>query len=97
MPQAAQILLIDDEQDSCKALSLLLGKAGYSVASCHSGEQALSLLKKHSYELIISDLFLPGVSGIDILKQVKEDSPQTCVILIASSCRWQRRWRKVSW
>ncbi|NOY13273.1 MAG: sigma-54-dependent Fis family transcriptional regulator [Deltaproteobacteria bacterium] len=86
MPQqVAQILLIDDEQESCKALSLLLGRAGYRVNSCHSGEKALALLKKQSFELIISDLFLPGVSGIDILKQVKEDSPQTCVILITGN------------
>ncbi|SHI74677.1 two component, sigma54 specific, transcriptional regulator, Fis family [Malonomonas rubra DSM 5091] len=85
MPEKTQILLIDDEKESCQALSLLLGRAGYSVQSCHSGEKALSLLKKHTYELIISDLFLPGVSGMDILKQVKEDSPQTCVILITGN------------
>ncbi len=85
MSASAQILLIDDEQDSCKALSLLLGRAGYSVESCHSGEKALRLLAKHSFDLIISDLFLPGVSGIDILKQVKEDHPQICVILITGN------------
>lgn len=85
MPQTPQILLIDDEQESCKALSLLLTRVGYRVTSCHSGETALELLKKQSFELIISDLFLPGVSGIDILKQVKEDFPQTCVILITGN------------
>lgn len=85
MPQTVQILLIDDEQESCQALSLLLGRAGYRVESCHSGETALALLKKQSFELIISDLFLPGISGIEILKQVKEDSPQTCVILITGN------------
>lgn len=85
MPQTPQILLIDDEQESCKALSLLLNRAGYRVECCHSGEKALELLDKRNFELIISDLFLPGVSGIDILKQVKEDSPQTCVILITGN------------
>lgn len=85
MPQVAQILLIDDELESCNALSLLLSRAGYTVQSCHSGEKALLLLKKQPYELIISDLFLPGVSGIDILKQVKEIHPQTCVILITGN------------
>lgn len=85
MSQASQILLIDDELESCKALSVLLGRAGYGVESCHSGEKALALLKKQPFELIISDLFLPGVSGIDILKQVKEEHPQTCVILITGN------------
>ena len=82
MTQKSQILLIDDELESCKALSLLLRQIGYGVEISHSGEQALKLLKKHPFDLIISDLFLPGISGIDILKRVKEDSPDTCVILI---------------
>lgn len=85
MSQTSQILLIDDELESCRALSLLLIRAGYRVESCHSGEKALALLKKKTYELIISDLFLPGISGIDILKQVKEDFPQTCFILITGN------------
>ncbi|MBE9486666.1 MAG: sigma-54-dependent Fis family transcriptional regulator [Chloroflexi bacterium] len=85
MSQTAKILLIDDELESCKALSLLLTAAGYRVETSLTGEKALSLLKNQSYELIISDLFLPGVSGIDILKQVKEISPQTCVILITGN------------
>ncbi len=85
MSQTAQILLIDDELESCKALSLLLTAAGYRVETSLTGEKALSLLKNQSYELIISDLFLPGISGIDILKQVKEISPQTCVIMITGN------------
>ena len=85
MEQVPKILLIDDEPDSCKALSMLLSREGYRVESCNSGEQALPLLKKQSFELIISDLFLPGVSGIDILKQVKEAYPLTCVILITGN------------
>ncbi|MCD6580511.1 MAG: sigma-54-dependent Fis family transcriptional regulator [Desulfuromusa sp.] len=82
MPQKSQILLIDDELESCKALSRLLSQIGYEVEISHSGEHALTLLKKQPFDLIISDLFLPGISGIDVLKQVKEDSPETCVILI---------------
>ncbi len=85
MQQAAHILLIDDEKESCLALSTLLGRTGYAVASAHSGEQALSLLQNQSFDLIISDLFLPGISGIDILKRVKETSPRTCFILITGN------------
>ena len=85
MERIPNILLIDDEPDSCKALSILLAREGYRVEICHTGEQALLLLKKLSFELIISDLFLPGVNGIDILKRVKEDHPQTCFILITGN------------
>ena len=85
MPQSTQILLIDDEKESCLALSTLLRQVGYAVASTHSGEAAFDLLQNQNFDLIISDLFLPGVSGIDILKKVKETSPRTCFILITGN------------
>ncbi len=85
MSDRPRILLIDDEPDSCKALSILLGKAGYLVDFFHSGEEALQRIQQQQYDLIISDLLLPGVSGIDILKQVKEKSPNTSVILITGN------------
>ncbi len=85
MPDHAQILLIDDEPDSCKALSLLLKRSGYRIESCQSGEEALSILNTQSFDLVISDLLLPGVNGIDILKHIKEHAPETCVILITGN------------
>lgn len=85
MPKTAQILLIDDEPGSCNALTLLLERSGYQVTSSASGEEALGQLQKNRFELVISDLLLPGISGIDILKQIKEDSPQTGVILITGN------------
>ncbi|WP_020675806.1 sigma-54-dependent transcriptional regulator [Geopsychrobacter electrodiphilus] len=85
MPQSTQILLIDDEKESCLALSTLLRQVGYAVASTHSGEAAFEILQNQNFDLIISDLFLPGVSGIDILKKVKESSPRTCFILITGN------------
>lgn len=85
MHQKSRILLIDDEEDSCKALSILLNQAGYTVDISNSGEDAMPQIKKKVYDLVISDLFLPGLSGIDILKRVKEDSPRTSVILITGN------------
>ncbi len=82
MSQKSKILLVDDELESCKALSLLLKQPDYRVEICHSGEQALELMRKQPFDLVISDLVLPGISGIEVLKQVKEDSPDTGVILI---------------
>ncbi|WP_321391893.1 sigma-54 dependent transcriptional regulator [uncultured Desulfuromusa sp.] len=82
MEHKANILLVDDEVDSCQALSRLLSQTGYNVEICPSGEQALELLKKQPFDLIISDLFLPGISGIDIIKQTKDDSPEIGIILI---------------
>jgi two-component system response regulator AtoC len=78
----SQILVIDDEPSNREAISLLLTSAGYQVQTAESGEDALQILQKNPFEVILTDLFLPGVSGIDILKKVKEDAPFTSVILI---------------
>jgi DNA-binding NtrC family response regulator len=85
MRALAQILLIDDEPRNREALSLLLGKAGYQVQTAASGEEALEILAETPYAVIITDLFLPGVSGIDILKTVKTDYPYSNVILITGN------------
>lgn len=85
MKPLSQILLIDDERHNREGLTLLLGGAGYKVQAVGSGEEALAVLKKTPFEVIITDLFLPGVSGIDILKKVKEESPFTNVILITGN------------
>ncbi len=85
MKSLSQILLIDDESHNREALSLLLANAGYQVQTAESGEMALEILQKTPFEIVITDLFLPGVNGIDILKRVKEDSPYTNVILITGN------------
>jgi len=82
MRSLSQVLLIDDDAHNREALSLLLGKAGYQVGTAASGEEALAILAETPYAVIVTDLFLPGVSGIDILKKVKSDYPYSNVILI---------------
>ncbi len=82
MKNLSQILVIDDDASNREAIALLLTSAGYQVQVAASGEEALLILQKTPFEVILTDLFLPGVSGIDILKKVKEDAPFTSVILI---------------
>lgn len=85
MKPNTQILVIDDEAHNRQALTMLLSHSGYQVESAVTGEEALDIMQKKPFEIIITDLFLPGVSGIDILKRVKEDSPYTNVILITGN------------
>ncbi|MDY0267791.1 sigma-54-dependent transcriptional regulator [Trichloromonas sp.] len=80
--QRPRILVVDDEQPNREALSLLLQSANYQVAAAATGEEALGLLRQSTFEVVITDLFLPDLSGIDILKQVKSDAPPTSVIVI---------------
>jgi two-component system, NtrC family, response regulator AtoC len=82
MKPYSEILVVDDDPSNREAISLLLTSTGYQIQSAASGEEALELLQKNSFDVILTDLFLPGISGIDILKKVKEDAPSSSVILI---------------
>ena len=78
----AQILIVDDDSGNREGLTLLLQQAGYEITATESGESALQRLAETSFAIIITDLFMPGISGLDILRRVKERTPQTPVILM---------------
>jgi len=82
MKSATKILLIEDDQGSREALLILLKATGFAIKGCPSGEEGLQQLKAEPFDIVISDLFLPDMNGIEILTQVKLDSPRTEVILI---------------
>jgi len=82
MTVTQKILIIDDEeaiQDSC---AQVLSREGYSVRGAKSGDIGLQLFKKETFHIVLLDLRLPGVGGMDILKLIKEDNPETPVIII---------------
>ena len=82
MSEKANILVIDDQEsirDSCKQS---LSRKGYEVDTANNGEQGLDLLKKKSYDLVILDLKMPGLNGIDVLKKIKENDPEVVVVVI---------------
>ncbi len=85
MDSAANILFIDDDPGSRESLTVLFQLEGYQVDAVAAGEDALTLLSKKKFDVIITDLFLPGVSGIDVLKHVKEHSLPCNVILITGN------------
>ncbi|MHB8520017.1 MAG: sigma-54-dependent transcriptional regulator [Limisphaerales bacterium] len=76
------ILLVDDEERLRTAAGKVLKGAGYRVVSAASGEEALDLLNQHAVALVISDLRLPGLDGIALLKQIRELWPAVEVVMI---------------
>ncbi len=76
------VLVIDDEPDSREVVFDSLEGRGYSLLEAPSGEKALTIFASHEIDLVICDLVLPGMGGIDILQKVKEISPDTEVVML---------------
>lgn len=80
----SRILVIDDEQGMRDFLSIMLKKEGYEVVAAENGEHALKAIHADIYDLVITDVKMPKVDGIEVLRTVKELSPETVVIVITA-------------
>lgn len=80
----AKILVVDDDQGMREFLEIMLGREGYQVSTASDAGKALSRCRKEAFDLIITDLKMPKMDGIHFLKEVKELSPETMVILITA-------------
>ncbi|KPJ97742.1 MAG: hypothetical protein AMK71_12705 [Nitrospira bacterium SG8_35_4] len=76
------ILVVDDDQDVLDSISALLRESGYSVIACSSGEKAAEQFLKNNIELVLSDIKMPGVSGIELLDSIHATDPKMPVILM---------------
>ena len=76
------ILLVDDEEGIRKVLGISLEDSGYSVLKAENGEQALELFQKHRPQIVLTDIKMPGMDGISLLKAIKREDPDTEVIMI---------------
>src|SRR5262245_12134442 len=78
------ILVIDDERSMRDLLAIMLKKEGYQIHLAENGKTALNTINKNVFDLVISDIRLPDIDGIEILKHIKKVSPETDVILITA-------------
>lgn len=76
------ILIMEDEINVAKGLKLILGEAGFEVDWAENGRQALELCHCKTYDLMLADLILPDVDGLDIIKAVRQQCPGTRIIVI---------------
>jgi len=84
MGPAGRILVVDDESSITGALDLILGERGYQVKTAASVAEAVELLPRHHFDLVLTDLKLADSTGIELLTRVKLESPETEVILMTA-------------
>jgi len=82
MSSQANILVIDDEESMRDSCQQTLSRGGNRVEVADAGSKGLAMLGAESFDLVILDLKMPGLSGMEVLKKIKEDDPETMVIVI---------------
>jgi DNA-binding response OmpR family regulator len=86
-----RLLLVDDEKDLCDTLAKGLRLDGYEVDVCFDGMEASDLVCVEKYDLIILDLNLPGMDGMDILKQLRREDSETNVLILSARGQLQNK------
>src|SRR5271166_5711164 len=81
---SGRILIVEDDESLRKVMNVQLEREGYETTSASTAEEAISFLEKNSPNLVITDLHLPGVSGIELLKKVRLDYQETAVIVMTA-------------
>jgi CheY-like chemotaxis protein len=82
LPLPSKVLLVDDERDFVEALSERLQMRDYSSAVVYGGEEALSIVDEDEPEVMVLDLKMPGIDGLEVLRRVKEKHPNVEVIVL---------------
>ncbi len=77
-----KLLLVDDEEGIRKVLGISLSDMGYQVLTAQNGEEALSVFRAENPPIVLTDIKMPGIDGINLLKKIKSENPETEVIMI---------------
>lgn len=79
-----RILVVEDEETLCENIAKGLKIDGYEVDTCFDGEAALDMILSESYDLIILDLNLPKMDGMEILENLRKDDPETAILILSA-------------
>jgi response regulator RpfG family c-di-GMP phosphodiesterase len=79
-----RILMVDDDPSVRKFMVEALGETGHTVLSAENGAQALELFRSQPFDLVVTDLMMPGMSGVDLLQVIKRESPATEVMVVTA-------------
>ncbi|HWP43959.1 MAG TPA: response regulator [Blastocatellia bacterium] len=84
MSEKTSVLIVDDEISVADALEMILGDNGYDVTVALTGREALSKIDAQQFDITITDLRLPDISGLDILSRIREKGSSCLVIVITA-------------
>ena len=77
-----RVLVVDDDKEILKLLEMFLCRLNYDVASAFNGREALNLFRQYPCDLVITDLQMPVMDGMQLMRSIRSESPQTPVVVI---------------
>jgi DNA-binding NtrC family response regulator len=83
--EQARVLVVDDEAAICFTLDQILRRVGYTITTAANGEEALGWLMQSTFDLLLLDLRLPGISGLKVAQYAQEYHPSTVVLFLTGS------------
>lgn len=81
------ILVIDDDDSSCRLFKTILEKAGYSVMTASNGFEGLKMLRKNCIDLVITDIIMPVMEGVETIMNIKKEYPRTKILAMTGQGR----------
>jgi len=82
--EPAKVLVVDDERDICRALEFLLSREGYRVATANNGQDALKKIEADDFDLVITDLRMEGIDGMQVLERALAMNPALIVVIMTA-------------
>ncbi len=79
-----RLLIVEDEKQICDMVAKSLYAAGYEVDTCYDGKAALECILSENYDLIVLDLNLPGMDGMELLKELRKYNDETKVLILSA-------------
>lgn len=84
------VLVVDDEPGICDGIEAILSRAGYRVTKAFSGEDAIAIADRESFDVVLMDLIMPGLDGLETCAAIKRMQPEVRVVAISGSPSGQR-------
>ena len=91
-----QVLLIEDEPNIIEAISFILSRDGWSVKTHSNGADAVEMVRERQPDIVILDVMLPGKSGYDILRELREDPDNAALPVLMLTARGQSKDREIA-
>jgi two-component system phosphate regulon response regulator PhoB len=91
MASQDRVLVVDDNHDICDLVALKLGNSGFAVTQAFDGPTALHAARAGSFDLIILDVMMPGMSGLDVLRALREDPAVSATPVLMLTAKTQER------